>query len=55
MIRNYGDEFLKTTLSRIQFRIMRMRFYSFMLIIGFFVLLLLSGLQLQDMGNSNGY
>ncbi|GKX48875.1 type II secretion system F family protein [Pectobacterium carotovorum] len=55
MIRNYGDEFLKTTLSRIQFRIMRMRFYSFMLIIGFFVLLLLSGFQLQDMGNSNGY
>ncbi|GKW29493.1 type II secretion system F family protein [Pectobacterium brasiliense] len=55
MIRNYGDEFLKTMLSRIQFRITRMRFYSFMLIISFFVLLLLSGFQLQDMGNSTRF
>ncbi|MBA0211950.1 pilus assembly protein PilR [Pectobacterium punjabense] len=54
MIRRYGEEFLKTTLARIRFRIARMRLYSLLLIIGFFILVLLTIFQVQDMSNFTG-
>ncbi|RLM24734.1 pilus assembly protein PilR [Brenneria alni] len=54
MIRRYSEEFLKTSLMRIRFRIVRMRLYSFLLIIGFFILVLMTIFQVQDMSNFIG-